>query len=70
MAKGRAISNDGGNGGIGGSGIFGLLGTTVQCEADDKSWYCKFARLMNVIVWLIMLFALFYFAKEFLMKKK
>ena len=65
MAKGG-----GSRGGIGGSGVFGLVGTSVQCDADSKSTYCQFAKLMNIIVWLIMLAFILYFAKEFLLKKK
>lgn len=65
MAKSRGSS-----GGIADSGIFGLVGTTVQCDSDDNSWYCKFAKLINVIIWIFMIVALFYVAKSFLFKKK
>lgn len=68
MSKPRM--NNGGGGGIADSGIFGLIGTTVQCDADDKSWYCKFAKLINILVWILMLFAIFYVAKSFLFNKK
>lgn len=66
MSKSRANSS----GGIADSGIFGLIGTTVQCDADDKSWYCKFAKLINVLIWIFMLIAIFYVAKSFLFNKK
>jgi len=39
------------------------LGTLVNCSSDDTSAYCQFAKIMNVIAWLITLFVLFYFAK-------
>lgn len=58
-----------GGGGIADSGIFGLLGTTVQCEADDKSAYCKFAKLMNIVIWILFIFVILYAAKSFLLKK-
>jgi hypothetical protein len=58
------------SGGIGGSGVFGLIGTSVQCDADSKSTYCKFAKLMNILVWLLMLFFIGYFALNFLKKRK
>lgn len=50
MARGRT-SNEG----IGGSGIFGLLGTTVQCNAEDNGAYCTFAKLMNILLWIIII---------------
>ena len=65
MSKARANSS----GGIGDSGIFGLIGTTVQCDADNKSWYCKFAKFINVLIWIIMLIGILYIAKSFLFKK-
>jgi hypothetical protein len=58
------------SGGIGGSGVFGLIGTSVQCDADSKSTYCEFAKLMNILVWLLMLFFIGYFALDFLKKRK
>lgn len=75
MARARSSNvngNDGAGGGAGGiadSGIFGLIGTTVQCEAGDTSWYCRTAKLINVIVWILMLVALFYVAKGFFSRK-
>lgn len=57
------------NGGIGGSGVFGLLGTTVNCDADDRSLYCTAAKVMNMLVWLAILYALFILARDYLKKK-
>ncbi len=57
------------NGGIGGSGVFGLLGTTVQCKSEDDGPYCTFAKLMNVLVWLAILYMFFILAREHLKKK-
>lgn len=68
MAKSKSI--DSGRGGVADSGIFGLLGTTVQCDSGDDSLFCKFAKFMNVLVWILMLVAIFYVAKSFLFKKK
>jgi hypothetical protein len=62
-------TTNGGSGGIADSGIFGLLGTTVQCDADDKSWYCKLAKFINVIIWILLLVAILYAAKSYLSKK-
>ena len=56
-------------GGHGGSGVFGLIGTTVQCDADNNSTYCQFAKLMNILTWLIILAILGYLGLQFLKKK-
>lgn len=61
---------NGGGGGIADSGVFGLVGTTVQCDADDKSWYCKFAKLINVLIWIAMILAVLYVAKSYFGGKK
>lgn len=58
------------NGGIAGSGVFGLLGTTVNCKAEDRSMYCTAAKVMNMLMWLAILYALFVIAREYIAKKK
>lgn len=68
MAKGGG--GGGSRGGIGDSGVFGLIGTTVQCDSDDKSWYCRFAKLINVIVWIFILIGIIYLVSDFLKKNK
>lgn len=57
------------NGGIGGTGVFGLVGTTVSCRAEDKGPYCTFAKIMNIILWLVILYGLFLLAREYMKKK-
>jgi hypothetical protein len=57
--KGRIKMN---NGGMGGSGIFGMIGTTVQCHASDNSYYCNFMKLIQVVMWIsIILFIIYFF---------
>ena len=60
------------NGGILGSGIFGSVGTFINCKAEDTSMYCNFMKFMNVfimllfligIIYLIYTFASYYFSK-------
>lgn len=65
------MARSGGSGGIGDSGIFGGIGigTTVQCPADDQSNYCRFARLMNILGWGLMILIILYFVFIFLSKK-
>lgn len=53
----------GGNG-IADSGIFGLLGTTVQCDAEDTSLFCKFAKFMNIVLWVLLLLGILYILKD------
>ena len=56
----------GGSGsGIGGSGVFGLFGTMVQCKSDDKSWYCMFAKFINVVIMLMILFFILSFVIDY-----
>ena len=55
-----------GNGGIGGTGIFGMIGTVVQCKAEDTSLYCSLAKLVNTIFMLFILAAILYFLWTFI----
>lgn len=68
-------SNSGGFGGIGGSGIFGLFGTTVNCSADDESFYCSVMKLFNLLVVFLLFFYILYFVhinliEPFIFKRK
>lgn len=38
------------NGGIMGSGIFGMFGSTVVCNAEDTSMFCVLSKTVNVIM--------------------
>ena len=58
MAKSTAT----GNGGIMGSGIFGMFGTTVVCDAKDTSMYCTFMKYFTFLLSSLMLLAILYFA--------
>lgn len=62
--------NESSSGGIADSGIFGLIGTTVECEANDTSFYCRFAKFINILVWILILGGILYMAKGFFTKKK
>ena len=55
-----------GNGGIAGSGVFGLFGSTVNCDANNTSLYCTTIKLFNI---LIILFVLYFLYKAFVGKK-
>ena len=50
----------GGNGGIEGSGVFGMIGTTIQCKAEDTSIYCNIMKFFNLLVIFIIALAILY----------
>jgi hypothetical protein len=63
MFLGRKSSGVGG--GIGGSGIFGLVGTVVRCDANDTSLYCSLAKLVNMLIMIMILLYIMYFVVSF-----
>lgn len=50
-----------GNGGMLGSGVFGMFGTMVQCDAESDSMYCKFMKMFNVLIVIMIIVAGLYF---------
>jgi hypothetical protein len=79
MAKGRINlksnnnSANNGNGGIMGSGIFGMFGSTVHCDANSNSFYCSMTKLVNLIImffFLIMVVYLLYIGYNYFTKGK
>lgn len=54
MAKGSPPSMSS-NGGILGSGVFGMVGSVVQCKADDNSWYCSLTKLVSGLIMILFL---------------
>lgn len=55
--KGSKIAPASSNGGVLGSGVFGMFGTTIRCDATDNSYYCNFMKFFNVFM--VILFFLF-----------
>lgn len=53
------------SGGIGGSGIFGLFGTVVKCDANDTSFYCSLAKFVNMLLMIMILLYIMYFVVSF-----
>ena len=71
--KSNANSNNPGNGGIMGSGIFGMFGSTVHCDANSNSFYCSMTKLVNIIImifFLAMVIYLVYVAFNYFTKGK
>ena len=56
MAR-RKVSSSNGNGGIMGSGVFGMFGTTIHCDANKDSFYCNIMKLFNLLI--VLFFVLF-----------
>lgn len=66
MAKGRKGGSKGGsNGGILGSGIFGLFGTTIKCDAADDSMYCSIMKMFNLLIVFLIVAYILYIAYNF-----
>jgi uncharacterized membrane protein len=77
MGKGGRVrlnnNNSPNNGGIMGSGVFGMLGTTVRCDANDNSFFCSVSKLVNLIMmffFLAMVFYLLHLAFKYFSKGK
>ena len=73
MAKGggrssraKSSTDSGSNGGIFGSGIFGLFGTTIQCQSTDTSMYCTFMKFVNILIAAVMICAILYLGYTFI----
>jgi hypothetical protein len=61
------------NGGIMGSGIFGMFGSTVHCDANSNSFYCSITKLVNLMMmffFLAIVIYLIYIAFNYFTKGK
>lgn len=63
------MARSGSSGGMGGSGVFGLIGTTVQCDAENQGAYCTMAKLVNVFIWIMIILFVGKFALDFMRKR-
>ena len=73
MVRSNNNNNSPNNGGIMGSGVFGMLGTTVRCDANDNSFFCSVSKLVNLIMmffFLAMVVYLLYIAFNYFSKGK
>ena len=43
------------------------LGTLNSCSADNDSFFCKFSRFFQMLVWVIIICAILYFIYSFAM---
>ena len=67
MAKSRSNFN---NGGIMGTGVFGHFGTVISCKDSDTSLYCKFMKIVNLFIAIIIICVIIYFIYHFFFSKK
>jgi hypothetical protein len=69
-SKGGKMMTGGGsggsNGGIAGSGIFGMIGTTIQCKSEDDSIYCTIMKLFNMLIIFIAFIIIMYVIYNFI----
>lgn len=63
MGKKAQLGN---NGGVLGSGIFGLFGTTIQCDSKDESIYCNIMKLFNLFIVLSIILIVLYYVYFFI----
>jgi hypothetical protein len=54
-----------GNGGIMGSGIFGMFGTTIRCDATDQSMYCTIMKFFNLFFMILLVFFVLWVIYQF-----
>ena len=62
------------NGGIMGSGIFGMFGTTIRCDAKDDSFYCNMMKFINMFIMILLvifiLWTVYTISYPFLFRKR
>jgi hypothetical protein len=49
--------------------VFGLIGTTVQCDSENTGPYCTFAKLVNVLIWIMLIMFLGKLALDYMRRK-
>lgn len=71
--KSPNVNTTSSSGGIMGSGIFGMFGSTVHCDANNNSFYCSITKVVNLIIMFFFIFVvlyLLYFAFNYFTKGK
>ena len=66
MGKSQGLSK--GGGGIMGTGVFGLFGTTIRCDANDESAYCQIMKLFNLLIVIFVVCIFAYYAYNYFVK--
>ena len=68
MAAKKSSSSS--SGGIFNSGIFGFVGTTIQCDANDSSVYCNVMKFFNLFMVVIFVSYILYLIYSYLSSRK
>ena len=48
------------------SGIIGLFGTIINCDADDESMYCNIMKFFNIFMVIVIVIYVLYIAYQYL----
>ena len=68
MAAKKSSSSS--SGGIFNSGIFGFVGTTIHCDANDVSVYCNVMKFFNLFMVVIFVSYILYLIYSYLSNRK
>lgn len=63
-------SSSSSSGGIFNSGVFGFVGTTIQCDASDSSTYCNIMKFFNLFILGCVVSFIFYLIYSYLIVGK
>jgi ABC-type multidrug transport system permease subunit len=58
------------SGGIFNSGIFGFVGTSIQCDANDGSVYCNVMKFFNLFMVIIVVSYILYLIYYYLSQRR
>ena len=56
--------------GVMGSGIFGVFGTTINCNATDTSMYCNIMKFFNLLIVFLIVCYFLYFVYSYFTRKR
>ena len=63
-------SSSSSSGGIFNSGIFGFVGTSIQCDANDESVYCNIMKFFNLFMVIIFVSYILYLIYSYLSQRR
>jgi hypothetical protein len=67
---GGGAAATGNNGGILGSGIFGMFGSIVNCDADSNSIYCNIVKMFNIMMIIGIVLTVIYLIYSYVISSK
>jgi len=63
-------SSSSSSGGIFNSGIFGFVGTSIQCDANDGSVYCNVMKFFNLFMVILVVSYILYLIYYYLSQRR